>query len=140
MGLITLQHCIGFAIHQHELQFSQDICPVVGLLGHMVVLFLVFKGASILLFIAFSQSFETQERPGKQKLFNKQEVGCTVLSVSGDLALGSLQRVLLGFSHPFSLILFVPGGNRLGTRREGRTFLIERLIVNLAEEFGFKET
>ena len=41
--LITLQHCIGFAIHQHELQFSQDICPVVGLLGHMVVLFLVFS-------------------------------------------------------------------------------------------------
>ena len=26
-----------------ELRFSQDICPVVGLLGHMVVLFLVFK-------------------------------------------------------------------------------------------------
>ena len=31
-----------------ELWFSQGICPVVGLLGHMVVLFLVFKGTSIL--------------------------------------------------------------------------------------------
>ena len=58
-----------------ELQFSQGICPVVGLLGHMVVLFSVFKGASILLFIVFSQPFETEERPGKLKLSNKQEVG-----------------------------------------------------------------
>ena len=31
-----------------ELWFSQDICPVVGLLGHMVVLFLDFYGTSIL--------------------------------------------------------------------------------------------
>ena len=31
-----------------HLWFSQGICPVVGLLGHMVVLFLVFKGISIL--------------------------------------------------------------------------------------------
>ena len=34
-----------------ELQFSQDMCPVGRLLGHMVVLFLVFKGTSILFFI-----------------------------------------------------------------------------------------
>ena len=31
-----------------ELWFSQGICPVVGLLGHMLVLFLVFKEISIL--------------------------------------------------------------------------------------------
>ena len=31
-----------------ELWFSQDICSVVGLLGRMVALFLVFKGTSIL--------------------------------------------------------------------------------------------
>ena len=31
-----------------QLWSSQDICPVVGLLGHMVVLLLVFKGISIL--------------------------------------------------------------------------------------------
>ena len=31
-----------------ELWFSQGICPVVGLLDHMVVLFLVFWGTSIL--------------------------------------------------------------------------------------------
>ena len=33
-----------------KLWFSQDICPITGLLGHMVVLFPVFKGISILLF------------------------------------------------------------------------------------------
>ena len=31
-----------------ELRFSLGICPVVGLLGHMVILFLVFEGTSIL--------------------------------------------------------------------------------------------
>ena len=31
-----------------ELWFSLGICPVVGLLGHMVIIFLVFKGTSIL--------------------------------------------------------------------------------------------
>ena len=31
-----------------ELWFSQGLCPEVGLLGHMVVLLLVFKGTSIL--------------------------------------------------------------------------------------------
>ena len=34
-----------------ELWFSQGVCPGVGLLGHRVVLFLVFKGTSILLSI-----------------------------------------------------------------------------------------
>ena len=34
-----------------ELCFSQVVSPVVGLLGHMVVLFLVFKGISLLLCI-----------------------------------------------------------------------------------------
>ena len=38
-------------MHLFQLLFSQVICPVVGLLGHMVVLFLVFKGISILLSI-----------------------------------------------------------------------------------------
>ena len=31
-----------------QLWFPQDICPVVGLLGHMVVLFLVFQRISVL--------------------------------------------------------------------------------------------
>ena len=31
-----------------ELWFSQGICPIVGLLGHMVILFLAFKEISIL--------------------------------------------------------------------------------------------
>ena len=31
-----------------QLWLSQSICPIMGLLGHMVVLFLVFKGISIL--------------------------------------------------------------------------------------------
>ena len=35
-------------MYHFELWFSLSICPVVGLLDHMVVLFLVFKGTSIL--------------------------------------------------------------------------------------------
>ena len=31
-----------------ELEFSLDICPGVGLLDHMVTLFIVFKGTSVL--------------------------------------------------------------------------------------------
>ena len=38
-------------IESFQLWFPQGICPVVGLLGRMVVLFLVFKGLSILSFI-----------------------------------------------------------------------------------------
>ena len=34
-------------IHLFQFWFLQDICLGVGLLGHMVVLFLVFKGISI---------------------------------------------------------------------------------------------
>ena len=34
-----------------EFWFSPDICPEVGLLGHMVVLFVIFYGTSILFFI-----------------------------------------------------------------------------------------
>ena len=34
-----------------ELWFSQSICPVVGLLGHMVILFLVFYSGYINLYI-----------------------------------------------------------------------------------------
>ena len=35
-------------MHLFKLWFSLDICPGVGLLDHMVALFLVFKGTSIL--------------------------------------------------------------------------------------------
>ena len=38
-----------------QLWFAQGICPEVGLLGHMVVLFLVFKGISILFSIMADQ-------------------------------------------------------------------------------------
>ena len=38
-----------------QLWFSQGICPEVGLLGHVVVLFLVFKGISILFSIMADQ-------------------------------------------------------------------------------------
>ena len=39
------------SVHLFQLCFFQGIHPVVGLLGHMVVLFLVFSGISILFFI-----------------------------------------------------------------------------------------
>ena len=38
----------GSPMNLFELWFSQSMCPVVGLLGLMVVLFLVFQGTSIL--------------------------------------------------------------------------------------------
>ena len=38
---IVLQQALGY-MHLFQLWFSQGICPVVGLLGHMIVLFLVF--------------------------------------------------------------------------------------------------
>ena len=48
-------------------------------------------------------------------------------------------RVLLGFNPPFSLILLNPEGKRGGTRK-GIKFWIERLIINLAGELGFRGT
>ena len=33
-------------MHLYELEFSPDICPGMGLLDHMVILFLVFEGTS----------------------------------------------------------------------------------------------
>ena len=44
---IVPQQALGY-MHLFQLWFSQGICPVVGLLSHMAVLFLVFKGISIL--------------------------------------------------------------------------------------------
>ena len=41
-----------------ELQFSQGICPLVGLLGHMVALFLVFKRTSVLFSIVTVPIYE----------------------------------------------------------------------------------
>ena len=38
---ITVQNWLGYMCH-FQLWFPQDLCPVVGLLGHMIALFLVF--------------------------------------------------------------------------------------------------
>ena len=46
--------------------------------------------------------------------------------------MGSPQRVLLGYNPLLSLLLF-----NLGTRK-GIKFWMERLIINLAEELGFR--
>ena len=43
----VLQWTLGY-MHLFNLRFSQGICPVVGFWGQMVVLFLIFKGISIL--------------------------------------------------------------------------------------------
>ena len=48
---IVLQWTPGY-MWLSELQFSQRICPVVELLGHIILPFLVFKGISTLLSIA----------------------------------------------------------------------------------------
>ena len=48
-------------------------------------------------------------------------------------------RVLLSFSPPFSLLLLGPDGNRDRTSK-GIKFWIERLILYLAGELGFRGT
>ena len=50
--MIMLQRTLGYMC-LFELWFSQGICLVVGLLDHMVVLLLVFKGTSVLLSLMF---------------------------------------------------------------------------------------
>ena len=47
LGIVNSAATLGYK-NLLQLWFSQGICPVVGLLGHMVVLFLVFKRISIL--------------------------------------------------------------------------------------------
>ena len=64
----------------------------------------------------------------------KQEVGDT----EGLVPRGPC-RVLLSVSAPFSLMLLNAEGNRCGTRK-GIKFWLERLIVNSAEELGFRGT
>ena len=47
-----------------KLWLSLDICPGVGLLGHMVVLFLVFEGTSILLSAIAGPTFTPTDSVG----------------------------------------------------------------------------
>ena len=51
--------------------------------------------------------------------------------------MGRPHHLLLSFNPPFSLILLNPEGNGGGIRR-GIKFWIERFIINLAGELGFK--
>ena len=55
------------------------------------------------------------------------------------LYLGGALRVLLGFNHPFSLIVLNLEENRHWTRK-GIMFWVEKLIIKLAEELGFRGT
>ena len=49
---------VGIEVHESfSIMDFQGVCPVVGLLGHMTVLFLVFKGISILLSIVMVSIF-----------------------------------------------------------------------------------
>ena len=52
-----------------QLWFPQGVCPIVGLLGHMVILFLVFKGISIL-FSVVSVSIYIPTNSAKRVLFS----------------------------------------------------------------------
>ena len=66
-----------------ELWFSQGICPVVGLLGRMVVLFLVFKGTSILFsIVAVSIDIPTTVQEGS--LFSTPSPASVVCRFSDD--------------------------------------------------------
>ena len=53
-----------------ELEFSPDICPEVGLLDHMVALFLVFKGTSILFSIVFVPIYISHQQCGRVLFFH----------------------------------------------------------------------
>ena len=73
--------------HSFKLCFSPDLYPGVGLLGHMVVLFLVFKGISILfsvvvimLMLLGTLSFSIKE---KEILQDQNEVKKLVKPESG---------------------------------------------------------
>ena len=58
-----------------QLWFSQAICPVVGLLGHMVVLFLVFQGISILFSIVTVLGNPGGSDSGKASACNVGDLG-----------------------------------------------------------------
>ena len=63
-----------------ELWFSQGICPVVGLLGRMVVLFLVFEGTAILFsIVAVSIYIPTNSARGLPFLHTLSSIYCTVI-------------------------------------------------------------
>ena len=67
IGRQILNHCTTreARIYLFELRFCLDICPGVGLLGHMVVLFLVLRGTSILFStVAASASISTNSVRG----------------------------------------------------------------------------
>ena len=66
---MVLQGTLGY-MHPFELWFSLDICPGVGLLDHMVALFLVFKGISILFSIVAVPIYIPTNSVGGYTLFS----------------------------------------------------------------------
>ena len=50
-----------------ELEFSPDICPGMGLLDHTVILFLVFKGTFIPLFVVAASVYIPTNSVGRSK-------------------------------------------------------------------------
>ena len=65
-----------------ELWFSLGICPVVGLLSYMVILYLVFKGTSILFSIVAVFTFPPTEQEGS--LFSTPSPAFVVCRFSDD--------------------------------------------------------
>ena len=60
-----------------QLQFSQDICPVVGLLDDMVVTFLVFKEISILFsIVAVLISIPTEQEGSLSSASSPEFIAC----------------------------------------------------------------
>ena len=79
IGRRTLNHCATREARTtlFELWFSQGICPVAGLLGRMVVLFVVFKGTSILFsIVAVSIYIPTSSARGFPFLHTLSSICC----------------------------------------------------------------
>ena len=78
MSYVVNSVAVNIGVHvSFSIKFPQGICPVVGLLGHMVVLFLVFKGLSILFsIVAVSVCFPTNSARGFPFLHTASSIYC----------------------------------------------------------------
>ena len=84
MSYVVNSVAVNIGVHvSFSIKFPQGICPVVGLLGHMVVLFPVFKGIPILFsVVTVSICISTNITVQKHQFFGPQlSFGPTLTSI-----------------------------------------------------------